>query len=171
MNCSFVASYSTTLVSSGDKGTRLSARQPKECDSTLSTGNTSSSYILTVPRRPGRTIQHQIQWVKAVPLQAWSGPEGSRKLRFPDYMTMAQDGGKVVSLTHRPPLPPGNAPGTHLCQRLSRPQGHSTIGRIMSMEKNPMTPSGIEPATFRFVAQYLNHCAVPLIQWVSKVNR
>ena len=52
---------------------------------------------------------------KAVPLQAWSGPEGSRKLRFPDFMTTAQDGGKVVSLTHRPPLPPGNAPGTHFC--------------------------------------------------------
>jgi hypothetical protein len=51
----------------------------------------------------------------AVPLQAWSGPEGSRKLRFPDYMTTAQDGGKVVSLTHRPPSPPGNAPGTHFC--------------------------------------------------------
>jgi len=42
---------------------------------------------------------------KAVPLQAWSGPEGSRKLRFPDFMTTAQDGDKVVSLTHRPPLP------------------------------------------------------------------
>jgi hypothetical protein len=52
---------------------------------------------------------------KAVPLQAWTGPEGSRKLRFPDFMTTAQDGGKVVSLTHRPPLPPGNAPGTHFC--------------------------------------------------------
>jgi hypothetical protein len=52
---------------------------------------------------------------KAVPLQAWSGPEGSRKLRFPDFMTTAQDGGKVVRLTHRPPLPPGNAPGTHFC--------------------------------------------------------
>jgi hypothetical protein len=52
---------------------------------------------------------------KAVPLQSWSGPEGSRKLRFPDYMKTAQDGGKVVSLTHRPPLPPGNAPGTHFC--------------------------------------------------------
>ena len=50
---------------------------------------------------------------KAVPLQASSGPEGSRKLRFPDFMTTAQDGGKVVSLTHRPPLPPGNTPGTH----------------------------------------------------------
>ena len=28
----------------------------------------------------------------------------------------------------------------------------------MSM-KNPMTPAGIEPATFRFVTQHLNHCA------------
>jgi len=52
---------------------------------------------------------------KAVLLQACSGPEGSRKLRFPDYMTMVQDGGKVVSLMHQPPLSPGNAPGTHFC--------------------------------------------------------
>jgi hypothetical protein len=43
---------------------------------------------------------------KEVPFQAWSGPEGSRKLRYPDFMTTAQDGGKVVSPTHRPPLPP-----------------------------------------------------------------
>ena len=68
---------------------------------------------------------------KSVPLQAWSGPECSRKVKFPDFMTTAQDGGKVVSLTHRPPLPPGNAPGTHLCWRLSRRQGHSAIGRIL----------------------------------------
>ena len=52
---------------------------------------------------------------KAIPLQAWSGPEGSRKLRHPDFMTTAQDGGKVVSLMHRPPLSLGNAPGTHFC--------------------------------------------------------
>jgi len=52
---------------------------------------------------------------KSVPLQAWSGPEGSRKLRFPDFMKTAQDGGKVVSLTHRPPLPPGYTPGTYFC--------------------------------------------------------
>ena len=52
---------------------------------------------------------------KTVLLQAWSGPEGSRKLRFPDFMTTAQDGGKVVSITHRPPLPPGNTPGTYIC--------------------------------------------------------
>jgi len=37
---------------------------------------------------------------KAVPLQAWTGPEGYRKLRFPDFVTTAQGGGKVVSLTH-----------------------------------------------------------------------
>ena len=52
---------------------------------------------------------------KAVPLQAWSGPEGSRQLSFPDFTTTAQDDGKVVNLTHRPPLPPGNTTGTHFC--------------------------------------------------------
>ena len=69
------------------------------------------------------TTQHSMNRAKritlyraqAVPLQARSGPEGSRKLMFPDFMTTAQGGGKVVSLTHRPPLPPGNAPGTHFC--------------------------------------------------------
>ena len=53
--------------------------------------------------------------IQAVPLKAWTGPEGSRKLSFPDFVTKAQDGGKLVSLTHRPPLPPGNTPGAHFC--------------------------------------------------------
>ena len=35
---------------------------------------------------------------KSVPLQAWTGPEGSRKLRFPDFMTTAQDGGRLSAL-------------------------------------------------------------------------
>jgi len=30
--------------------------------------------------------------------------------------------------------PQGNIPGTHCCQRLSRPQRHSAAGRIMSMK-------------------------------------
>jgi len=50
---------------------------------------------------------------KAVPLQAWSNPEGSRKLRFPDYMTTTRDGGKVVSPRNRLALPPEIIPGTH----------------------------------------------------------
>jgi len=36
-------------------------------------------------------------------------------LRLPDYVAMAQNGGKGVSLTHRPLLPPGNTAGTHFC--------------------------------------------------------
>ena len=62
-----------------------------------------------------KKYQHEIKLHFAVPLQAWSGPEVSRKLRFPDFMTTAQNGGKVVSLTHRPPLPPGNTSGIHFC--------------------------------------------------------
>jgi hypothetical protein len=60
---------------------------------------------------------------KAVPLQTWSGPEGSRKLRFPDFTTTAQDA-----------FTPGNTPCTHFCKRLSRPQGHSATRRIMSLK-------------------------------------
>jgi len=42
--------------------------------------------------------------------------------------------------------PPVNIPGTHFCYWLSQPQAYSAAGRIM-------TPSGIENATFRLVAQ------------------
>ena len=52
---------------------------------------------------------------KVVPVQPWSGPENSRKLNFPGFVTTAQNGGKFVSLTHRPPLPTRNVPGTHFC--------------------------------------------------------
>ena len=36
--------------------------------------------------------------------------------------------------------------------------------------KNPMTPAGIEPATFRFVAQHLNHyaTAVPILLFIRQ---
>ena len=39
--------------------------------------------------------------------------------------------------------------------------------------KNPLTPAGIEPATFRFVAQHLNHCAtaVPNAAVISRILR
>ena len=74
---------------------------------------------------------------KAVPLQAWSGPEGSRKLRFPDYMTTAQDGGKVVSLTHRPSLPPRKCSWySFLLEAESTPGPQCDRKDFMSM-KNP----------------------------------
>jgi hypothetical protein len=74
---------------------------------------------------------------KATPLQAWPGPEGSSRLKLPEF----EDSGhmKVVRLsalrTGRV-YPPGNIPGTHFCQRVSRPQDHSAAGRIMSMKNS-----------------------------------
>ena len=65
------------------------------------TGGKSRPHRDSIPDRPARN--------------QWSSPEGSRKLVFPDYMTTAQDGDKVVSPTHRPPLYTGDAPGTHFC--------------------------------------------------------
>jgi len=61
-------------------------------------------------------INNRFNYVKKI--STFTGPrypECSRKLRFPDYVKMAQDVGKVVSVRHRPPLPPENTPGTHFC--------------------------------------------------------
>ena len=52
---------------------------------------------------------------KAVPLQAWTGPEGSRKLRFPNFVTTAQDGGRLSVLRTGRLYTPGNTPGSHFC--------------------------------------------------------
>jgi hypothetical protein len=57
---------------------------------------------------------------KAIPLQAWTGPEGSRKFRFPDFKTFGTWrwlalSAVTVSPTHRQFLLRGNIPGTHFC--------------------------------------------------------
>jgi len=59
---------------------------------------------------------------------------------------------KVVKLSalHTGRLcPPGNIRSNHFCYRLSRSDSHSEAGRIITL-------SGIEPATFRLIAQCLN---------------
>jgi hypothetical protein len=46
---------------------------------------------------------------------------------------------KVVMLLAVPTgrlYPPGNTPSPHFCQKLSRPQGHSAAGRIVSMKNS-----------------------------------
>ena len=82
---------------------------------TLMSSHGSPVLLLTFQTAPRLRLLTSYGKGKAVPLQVWTDPEGSRKLRFPDFMTTAQDGGKVVSLMHLPPLPLGNAPGTHFC--------------------------------------------------------
>ena len=147
-------SYSVTGADSFELGHELSVSMKDGKCSHCSVGYNLAKE--SVERNQSIEISQQCSKGTSVPLQVWNDPEGSRKLRFPDFMTTAQDSGKVVSITHRSPLPPANTPGTHFCQRLIRPQGHSVTGRIYVSE---MTLAGIEPATFRFVAQYLNHCA------------
>ena len=81
-----------------------------------SAGNMSLKNPVTPPGIDHETVRLVAQHLKnyATPGH-YSGPEGSRKLRFPDFMTTAHYGGKVVSLTHPQPLPAGNTPGTHFC--------------------------------------------------------
>ena len=49
-----------------------------------------------------------------------TGPDKIHEVEVPRISRQsAHEGGKVVSSTHRPPLPPGNIPGTHFYQRQS----------------------------------------------------
>jgi len=50
--------------------------------------------------------------------------------------------------------PQGNIPGTHFCQRLSQPQGHSVAGRIMSMKNSSDT---MRNPTRNLTARSLRH--------------
>jgi hypothetical protein len=52
------------------------------------------------------------------------------------------EGGKVFSPTHWPPLPS---------------KRYRWYAFLLAAESTPITLSGIEPATFRLVTQYLNH--------------
>ena len=89
---------------------------------------------------------------KGIPVQAWTGSEGSRRLKlqkFQDSRHMT----RLSALRTGCLYPPGSIPGINFCSRLSRPQGRSTAGRIMSM-KNSYDPIGNR--TFWLVPQCFN---------------
>ena len=128
--------------------------------------NITLTYIMNemIPhlRHNDRSMQ-STNWItktkigKSAPLQAWSGPEGSRKLRFPDFMTTAQEGGRVVSLTHRPPLPPQEILLVLISVRgwvdpraIVRPEG-------LCQWKIPVTPFGIQ-SIYIYIHTYVCVC-------------
>jgi len=53
---------------------------------------------------------------KTIPVEAWTGPVGSRRSSAKISWHLAREGGKVISPMHRLPLPPKlSIPGTHFC--------------------------------------------------------
>jgi len=54
--------------------------------------------------------------IKSSPVTGVEWPRGFQEIKVPKFHDKGtQDVGKFVSLTHRPPLPTGNTPGTHFC--------------------------------------------------------
>ena len=92
---------------------------------------------------------------KAIPLRV-PGSQGSQISR-----KSAHEGGKVVSPTHRPHLPPRKYSWYSFLLEAESTPGPQCGRKDYVNEKIPMTPPGIEPVTFRLVAQcliQLRHC-------------
>jgi hypothetical protein len=83
---------------------------------------------------------------------------GIRKVKVQDFLEVRYyQGGKVVSLKHRPSLPPGVSWYSFL-------EAESTPGHMVpsvATEKFQVTQMGIDPETLRQAAQCLNHYATP----------
>jgi hypothetical protein len=88
-------------------------------------------------------------------------PRGFQEVWAPKFSWhSALEGGEVVSLTHRPPLPPGMFLVLIFTRGWVDPRAMERSEGKMSL-KNPVTPPGIDPGTVRLVAQRLNHYATP----------
>jgi hypothetical protein len=58
-----------------------------------------------------------------------------------------------------------SASGTHFCYRLRKPQDLVRPEGSRKLKQNSFTSSGLEPATFRLVAQCLSHYATSCLRY------
>jgi hypothetical protein len=91
------------------------------------------------------------------PITGLWDPKGSGSSRLPDSVTSALEGGRLSAIrTGR--LYPQEYPGTHF--RGCVDPGHMELSDSTE-KKSTVTPPGIDPGTFRLVAQCLNRYATP----------
>jgi hypothetical protein len=100
---------------------------------------------------------------KAIPVQARTGPEGSRWVRLPEFLDNRHVKAVRLSADPRagrlfPPPPPRYTPGTHFCLRLSWHQGHTAAGRIMSMKSSNDPNRKSNPRPCRLYSSASTNC-------------
>jgi hypothetical protein len=92
------------------------------------------------------------------PLQAWNGSWGSRRLKLLNLLDFRHyEGGKVVTLNAPAAFTPRNIPAL-IFRSWVDPRAHGSVGTLG--KKSPATPLGIDPETFRLVAQWMQMVVV-----------
>jgi hypothetical protein len=117
---------STQLSTFHERATSITMLGPHERTRSISTPQLVSFWWrdVTVPRGSLTT---------AIPLQALRVPAGWGSETIGTWTWQGYQPYALAAFT------PENIVGTHFCERLSRPQGHSAAGRFMSMKKSSDT--------------------------------